>query len=624
MRNLKSNERAQRRHLSILGALALMVTLAEHPLAQQGRPAGRSPDRPTRQSNPQNTTPPQRQTEPTTERRAPGNVAPTDDTNNSPAQPSRRRLSNDDSVLQRQSLPRPDGLRIPASFPAAVRSINGMGNNQDHPDWGSVNVEFLRLAEPAYSDGSDAPAGDSRPSARYISNVCAAQSQARPNSRGATDFFWQWGQFLDHDIDLTPVVDPKESFPVAVPTGDPWFDPQSSGTQTIPLDRSLYNVVNGVRQQVNEITAFIDASNVYGSDSERANALRTLDGTGRLKVSTGDLPPFNTAGLANAPTAHAPNFFLAGDFRANEQVALLSMHTVFIREHNYWADALSHGNPDLSGDTIYEAARAIVAGEMQAITYREFLPVLLGRNGVRPYRGYNPDVNPGIANEFATAAYRFGHTMLSTELLRVDAAGQTIPNGNLSLADAFFSPDLLIEDGIDPILRGLAAQVAQEVDTFCVDDVRNFLFGPPGAGGFDLASLNIQRGRDHGLADFNQTRIDYGLRPVRSMADINPDPAVQTRLANAYGSVNNIDLWVGGLAEAHVEDALVGRTFHTIIKDQFERLRDGDRFWYERYLPDNLVQLVEQQTLARIIRRNTAIGNELPNNVFVTDATQNM
>jgi hypothetical protein len=188
-------------------------------------------------------------------------------------------------------------------------------------------------------------------------------------------------------------VDPAERFDISVPTGDVWFDPAKTGNQTISLDRSLYTIVEGVRQQVNEISAFIDASNVYGSDTERANALRTLDGTGRLRVSDENLPPFNAEGFPNAPSADLPTLFLAGDFRANEQVGLTSMHTLFIREHNFWADA------------IYQAARAIVAGEMQAITYREFLPVLLGDRGLRAYRGYNPNVNPGIPNEFATAAY---------------------------------------------------------------------------------------------------------------------------------------------------------------------------------------------------------------------------
>ena len=164
--------------------------------------------------------------------------------------------------------------------------------------------------------------------------------------------------------------------------------------------------------------------------------------------------------------------------------------------------------------------------EMQAITYNEFLPALLGEDAIEEYDGYDRRVDPGITNEFSTAAYRFGHSMLSTELLRLNNDGTVADEGNIALQDAFFRPDEIVNNGIDSILLGQATQVAQEIDTMVVDDVRNFLFGPPGSGGFDLASLNIQRGRDHGLADYNQVRVDMGLEPVQSFSDISSDPNV--------------------------------------------------------------------------------------------------
>ncbi len=513
---------------------------------------------------------------------------------------------------------RPDGHgRGAARFPDELRTIDGTGNNGAHPEWGSAGSTFLRLTEAAYGDGAHTPAGADLASAREISNLCAAQAEAIPNRAGVSDFLWQWGQFLDHDIDLTPEVDPTESLDVAVPAGDVWFDPSGTGTVTIPVHRSLYEEVDGVRQQVNAITAYIDASNVYGSDGERALALRALDGSGRLKTSDGDLLPWNDAGLPNADTGDPASFFLAGDFRANEQVGLTAMHTLFVREHNFWAARVEAALPNLEGDLIYEYARAIVGAEMQAITTKEFLPLLLGRRALRPYRGYRPRVDPGIANSFAGAAYRFGHSMLSAELLRLGQDGEEITAGNLSLADAFFRPDEIVNHGIDPLLRGLASQRAQQIDGLVVDEVRNFLFGPPGSGGFDLASLNIQRGRDHGLASYNEARSAFGLPPARSFADIHPDPAVQANLAAAYDTVGDVELWVGGLAERPRPGALVGETFFTILRDQFERVRDGDRFWYRSYLPRWLVKIVEKQTLARIIRRNTEIGIELSDNPFL-------
>jgi len=498
------------------------------------------------------------------------------------------------------------------------RSIDGSGNHLDQPDWGSTGTQLRRVTTVEYGDGIAAAAGDDRLSAREISNLVAGQTESTLNDRGLSDLVWQWGQFIDHDIDLTGPVDPTESLPIEVPTGDPFFDPAGTGEATIAFDRSTYDketgdAIDNPRQQTNAITAFIDGSNVYGSNEERAAALRTFVG-GQLKTSDGDLLPFNEAGFDNAG-GPSDTLFLAGDVRANEQVGLTAMHTLWVREHNRIADQIAARNPELSDEAIYQRARTVVIAEMQAITFNEFLPALLGEDAMGAYQGYDPAVNPSISNVFSTAAYRFGHSMLSSELLRLDSAGEVVEAGNLALRDAFFNPAELIDNGIDSILRGLASQQAQEIDTQLVDDVRNFLFGPPGSGGFDLAALNIQRGRDHGLADYNQVREDFGLERVSSFSEITSDPSLQAALETAYGDVDQIDAWVGGLAEDHVEGSSTGELVRTILVDQFTRLRAGDRFWYQNMLSGQQLREVEQTTLADVIRRNTDVEN-LPRNVF--------
>ncbi|MFT7617597.1 MAG: peroxidase [Planctomycetota bacterium] len=509
------------------------------------------------------------------------------------------------------NVPRP---RAVAQFPFEFRSIDGVGNNIDNAHWAAADVPFLRLTPLGYGDGLNSPSGALRPSPRAVSNAVVAQTNSVSNSAGATDYLWQWGQFLDHDITETPIASPVEVFDILVPTGDVHFDPFFTGMEVIPLSRSAYFTVDNVREQVNLITAFIDASNVYGSEDVRADALRTLDGTGKLKTSAGDLLPLNIDGLDNAGST-AATFFLAGDVRANEQVGLTAMHTLFVREHNYWATQIGNILGPNQGELIYLMARAFVGAEMQAITYREFLPLLLGRKALPDYRHYDPSVNAGISNVFATAAYRFGHTMLSSNLLKVDAAGQET---SIALLNGFFNPNEISTNGIDVFLRGLAAQEAQKIDSMIVDDVRNFLFGPPGAGGFDLAALNIQRGRDHGLPDFNSVRVAFGLPAAANFAEVSSDAAVVANLAGVYATVDDMDPWIGLLAETHANGALVGPTLKRVLVDQFTRLRNGDRFWYEGYLSAHLVRFINSQKLSTIIRRNTAIGSELPNNVFKT------
>ncbi len=422
------------------------------------------------------------------------------------------------------------------------RTIDGTGNNPIESLWGSAGIELLR--EPGtsdYGDGVSSLSGPSRMSARAISNLVASQPGPLSRVVRVTDMLWQWGQFLDHDIDLTGVADVPDHADIAIPTGDPIFDPFKTGTQVMSFTRSAFNPLtrSDVREQMNMITSFIDASNVYGSDAARASALRGKQGY--LKMSRGRLLPFNVTGLPNAPH-NGPTMFLAGDVRANEQVGLTAMHTLFVREHNRLVRTFRRLR--LPAETRYQLARTIVSAEMQAITFREFLPLLLG-GALPPYAGYDPSVNPAVSNIFATGAYRFGHTMVSPTLLRLKRNGRPIKAGHLALRDAFFSPKETIDHGIEPVLRGLVTQRAEGIDNFIVDDMRNFLFAH-GSKGFDLSALNIQRGRDHGLPDYNASREQWGLPRVSSFAQITPDVEVQRMLAAAYASVDDIDRWWPG------------------------------------------------------------------------------
>jgi hypothetical protein len=371
---------------------------------------------------------------------------------------------------------------------------------------------------------------------------------------------------------------------------------------------------------------------IYGSNDVVARALRTLSG-GRLKTSPGpdnklgiqdDLLPYNSLDyftqvqidalqMANPIGAPPDQLFAAGYVRANENIELTSLQTLFVREHNRLAARIQAANPGLSDEEIYQQARAIVGGELQAITYNEWLPALLGRDPLSDYRGYDRTVNPGITNEFS-ALFRVGHSMLGQDVEFMDDNGAEVADP-LALRDVFFNPAAVAANGIGPILKYLASNASSEVDNSIVPDLRDFLFGQPGAGGFDLASLNIQRGRDHGLPDYNTVRAAYGLPRVTSFSQISSDPTVQAELKQLYGNVNNIDLWVGALAEDHVRGSSTGPLIRAALIDQFEQLRDGDRFWYQRALDPDTERFVENTSLADVIARNTEIDN-LQGNVF--------
>ena len=483
------------------------------------------------------------------------------------------------------------------AVPASVRSIDGSGNNALHPDWGTAGSAFLRLAPAAYADGLSAPAGAARPGARAVSNAVSDQGdQEVLSDRLLSAMVYAWGQFLDHDLDLTR-SGTTESLPVSIPTGDPTFDPAGTGTQTMSFTRSAAAAGTGVttpRQQVNDVTSWLDGSMVYGSDAATANALRTLSG-GKLKTSAGNLLPLSGG------------FFQAGDSRANENPELTSLQTVFVREHNRLADQFAKQTPGLTDEQLYQKARAWVIAELQAITFNEWLPTVLGAGAVPAYRGYDPAANPGISTEFATAAYRLGHSMLADDIQFLGNDGRPVRDG-VSLGEAFFNPALVSGTGIEPLLKYLASDPMSEVDTKVVDGVRNLLLAVPGATvKLDLAALNVQRGRDHGLADYNATRAAYGLPKVTSFAQITRDPAMQAKLKALYGTVDNIDLWVGGLAEDHVPGGSVGPLFRAIIAEQFGRLRAADSFWYQKMFAGADLAALNNTHLSDVIRRNTTL-----------------
>lgn len=511
------------------------------------------------------------------------------------------------------------------------RTVDGTCNNQSAPnrvEWGATDIQLRREIPSDYGDPDiwNDMAGQDRPSPRAISNACASQPAGGESAANLSSFVFSWGQFIDHDIDLTPEGN-SEYYPIPMPANEPLF------TSDIPFFRSAVHTGTGVdnpRQQSNLITSWLDASNVYGSEETRANWLRTFQ-EGKLKTSAGNLLPFNTLdGEYGSPIdPNAPSMagedgvtklFVAGDVRANEQVSLTTLHTLFVREHNRICDQLKQQGMN-NDELMYQTARKWVGAYIEAITYQEFLPAM----GIQPknYNGYKNNVRPDISNIFATAAYRLGHTMVTKELLLRDDQCNEVGVGNISLIEAFFSVDPIRDYNISPFLKGLAMQRQMEVDNYVVDELRNFLFAVPGSPvsfGLDLASLNIQRGRDHGLPSYNAVRQAYGFGPAQFFSDINPSPTVSQALAAVYDNVNDVDAWVGLLAENQVPGKSVGRTLDRILVNQFERLRDGDFFYYENdnWFTGQDKNLIRTTRLSDIIKRNTNI-QQLQANVFVAE-----
>lgn len=517
---------------------------------------------------------------------------------------------------------------VGAMNPAAAqenRSYDGSGNNLNYSEWGSAHTHMKYFVGNAFADGISEPSGEDRPNPREVSNIIFDQPEFIESNLGISDFGWGFGQFIDHDITL---VDDNfsEWIPIPVPECDEFFDPMCSGSQEIQMRRSKSDPATGTdagnpRKVINDITSFVDGSAVYGSDEARSNWLRTFEG-GKMKLSSGGLLPFNTLnGEVDGPVdASAPfmllegippaTYFVAGDIRANEQPGLSSFHTLFVREHNRLCDELALEHPGWTDEQLFQRARKIVGALIQVILYEEFLPALGVEVGA--YNGYDEDAEPGIMNVFSAAAYRLGHTLVNDQIIRLTNEGESLEFGSIHLKDAFFNPAILIEEGgIDPLFIGMATQKQQKFDTEVVPALRNFLFGPPGSGGLDLVSINLNRGRERGLPDYNSIREIAGLERQSDWSDITSDQDLQTKLQLAYGDIDNMDPWVGMLSEDIVEGKAIGELVHRLLAMQFTRLRDGDRYYYENdpaFSPEEVAEL-KATKMSDILKRNTGITN---------------
>jgi hypothetical protein len=418
--------------------------------------------------------------------------------------------------------------------------------------------------------------------------------------------------------------------PITITAGDP-----ALAGGTIPFKRTRIKTGTGVNDvlamPLNETSGWIDGSVIYGiqyppgtpqpKNVVFANPITLIEGG--VQGTSGRLTSVQINGKQYPRLSNDGYNFLLGDKRGQENPDLTSLHTLMLREHNFHAARIKMLHPEWTGRQIFERARAYTTAIMQKITYDEWLPSIVGEGQMPAYRGFDPTVDPTIKVEFTGAALRFGHSIVSDGLVQFDEYGnQVSPPG--VLMDMFFMKANMFAQyaGADGYLRKLGADVSNKLDVYMVEDLRSMLFDPSSA--HDLAATNIQRGRDLGLPTFNNMRRTLGLAPYTSFSQITSDTVVAANLQAAYGNVELIDLWIGGIAEDVPAGApagqMVGPTFKKIIIDEFDNLRAGDQLWYQniQWNPEDLVW-IEKQTLSQVILRNTDTVRMQPNAMYAVE-----
>lgn len=497
---------------------------------------------------------------------------------------------------------------------------DGFYNNLARPDSGAIDKPLLRRWPAAYEDGTYQPSGSKRPNPLELSEKLLKGeigTHSRTGKNALLVFFGQ--QVVEEILDAQRAACPPEYFNIKIPE---WHEFRKTPKHMeLPVLRTRYDQRTGLnpnnpRQQLNEITPYIDGGLFYGITKQWADTLRMdengkIHPNGNLASSYGGLfPAINTQRLpmANPPppfhhelfvtkhqTAEVSRFFKLGNPRGNENSFLLTFGIMWFRWHNYIAETIKNLRPQWSSEEIFNEARKWVIATQQHIIVDEWLPALLGKK-LPKYHKYDPSINPQIDQFFQAAAFRFGHTLVTPGVYLRDYLRNgckhkfdSWKNAAVRTCNVFWRPQdpILTKENdtsqdvvdIDRLLMGMSVQLCEEEDHKIVEDLRGNVFGPLEFPRRDLMAINIQRGRDHGLPGFNAARKAFGLRTVDFNHFQHLDPTIQKYLTALYNnSIDDVDVWVGGILETRDGP---GELFETIIMDQFRRIRDGDRFWFE-------------------------------------------
>ncbi|XP_040894546.1 dual oxidase 1 [Toxotes jaculatrix] len=530
-----------------------------------------------------------------------------------------------------------------------VPRFDGWYNSLGYPRRGAVGSHLVRLVPAHYWDGVYQPLQEPLlPNPRRLSSLLAEGPSGLPSTRNRTVLSLFFGYHVAFEIfdSRTPGC-PPEFMNIPVPKGDPVFDPNATGTVLLPFQRGPWDKESGQspsnpRTQVNLVTAWLDGSSIYGPSTSWSDSLRSFSGGLLTSGSEWNMPKqgrgHNLMWSAADPTTgdHGPQgLYELGNAWANENMFTAAEGIIWFRYHNYVASKLHEEHPDWSDEKLFQNARKTVVATFQNIALYEWLPGYLGDKKLPPYPGYQKFVDPGISPEFEAAAIRFGITMAPPGVYMrnrtchfrkiVNIDGSLSPA--MRLCNSFWKRQRLnvkTSRDVDDLIMGMASQIAEREDNIVVEDLRDYMYGPLRFTRTDAVAMTIQRGRDFGLRSYTEVREALDLPSVKAFEDINPElnrtnPQLLHSIAELYNrDISKLELFPGGLLESLDGP---GPVFSAIILDQFERIRNGDRFWFENkqngLFTDEEIQTIRNMTFHDVlIAVSSAEATDVQNNVF--------
>ncbi|CAG8518182.1 9132_t:CDS:2 [Dentiscutata heterogama] len=588
------------------------------------------------------------------------------------------------------TLPDVPALRTCNGIELDIRNYDGTCNNLNYSNWGTLNRIYDRGSFPAIYKESITGEPAIKIDARMISNMLSDSGQ-EPVFSGSplTDdtlsstrksmFEVFFGQFVNHDLE-DAALQAIPRFMIGNVTNDKVFSNAARSlfnpSQTPYMTSSLSwgRIINSTLYPVNFANSYLDLSTIYGKDNDTAYKLRTLkDGKLITENFIGNGGAYNTAlnnltienvppssGKVNItpsllpPTINTDDALVSGDARCSENIQLCIMHTLWIREHNYWVDKIAKEKPELKNDEeIFQYARKMTIGEYQKVIFEEYLPAALGVK-MPSYSGYNDSLSADTSIHFAGVAFRYGHSNVRPYDLidgctgepfdphpdfkfpdshsnRIYFMGKSVripsPYQGLNFTDGLldYTPVRILTlasgssgKGLDNIIISMLRAPSKEFGLIFSSTLRNM----PGVN--DMAAMDIARGRLLGLPDYDTFRSVY--HPAGSVYNnqncnrsseqdsvecfnvIVNNMTIAKNLQQIYGKANKIDSIIGLFAESKGQTTPLPPTISAMIKEEFLRKRSADRFWYEgsKYTSDE-IELIKNTTMRDIIMRNTDI-----------------
>ncbi|HEY4000896.1 MAG TPA: peroxidase family protein [Candidatus Xenobia bacterium] len=500
------------------------------------------------------------------------------------------------------------GLQAP-QWTKYYRTADGSWNNPENPKEGAAGTRFGRNVPLEVTKPDEANLMN--PSPREVSRVLMTRDEGFKEVPFLNMLAAAWIQFMVHDwVSHGDVKYGSGVMEVPLAPDDPMRKKYHESAMMVPktaADPTRRPEEAGMAPgYINENTSWWDGSQIYGSDVDTQNRLRSHQ-DGKLRLQDDGRLPLDH-GVEDT------------GFRRNWWLGLDLLHNTFAKEHNSVCDMLKEHHPDWNDEKLFQTSRLIVAAEMAKIHTVEWTPAILPNKtltmamnanwyGLANYEASNLkerkilnhwkpddhmvggivgnhtakfDVPYSLTEEF-TAVYRM-HSLLPDEIKLHHIGSDKTQEVALGATRNKAVHDITEKNGLTDLIYSFGVEhPGQLVMNNYPKTLQELTI--PGFSNYDLAAVDVLRDRERGIPRYNEFRRQIGLVPIKKFEDLTDDPKQVEKLKKVYGNdVEKLDMLIGTLAEAHrPENFGFGETLFQIFIVNASRRLQADRFFTTSY-----------------------------------------